>query len=76
MIFIHRHKAYPNSCEIAAAAIKAGVNLDCSNLLQDDVMKAIDQKLLTEKEVDSALAHILRTQIKLGFFDDPTNLAI
>ncbi len=32
-------------------------------------MKAIEQKLLTEKEVDSALAHTLRTQIKLGFFD-------
>lgn len=64
-----RHKAIPNSIETAAAAIKAGVNLDCSNLLQDDVMKAIRQKLLTEKEVDSALAGLLRTQLKLGFYD-------
>jgi beta-glucosidase len=64
-----RHKAIPTSVETAAAAIKAGVNLDCSNLLQDDVMKAIDQKLLTQQEVDSALAGILRTQIKLGFYD-------
>jgi beta-glucosidase len=64
-----RHKALPNSVATAAAAIKAGVNLDCSNLLQDDVMKAIQQKLLTEKEVDSSLIAILRTQIKLGFFD-------
>jgi beta-glucosidase len=68
-----RHKAIPNSVETAAAAIKAGVNLDCSNLLQDDVMKAIQQKLLTENEVDSALAAILRTQIKLGFYD-PSSL--
>jgi beta-glucosidase len=66
-----RHKAIPNSVETAAAAIKAGVNLDCSYLLQDDVMKAIDQKLLTEKEVDGALAAILRTQVKLGFYDPP-----
>lgn len=64
-----RHKAIPNSVETAAAAIKAGVNLDCSFLLQDDVMKAVKQHLLTEKEVDNALAAILRTQIKLGFFD-------
>ncbi len=64
------HKALPDAVAVAAAAIKAGVNLDCSNLLQDDVMKAIDQKLLTEKEIDSALAPIIRTQIKLGFFDD------
>ena len=64
-----RHKALPSGVEVAAAAIKAGVNLDCSSILQNDVMKAIDQKLLTEQEVDSALAHLLRTQIKLGFYD-------
>ncbi|MES1225507.1 MAG: glycoside hydrolase family 3 C-terminal domain-containing protein, partial [Bacteroidota bacterium] len=64
-----RHKALSTSVETAAAAIKAGVNLDCSTLLQDDVMKAIDQKLLTQQEVDSALAGILRTQVKLGFYD-------
>jgi beta-glucosidase len=65
-----RHKVIPNSVETAAAAVKAGVNLDCSNLLQDDVMKAIQQNLLTQKDVDSALAPILRTQIKLGFYDN------
>jgi beta-glucosidase len=64
-----RHKVMPSGVEVAAAAIKAGVNLDCSGLLQNDVMKAIEQKLLTEKEVDSALAGILRTQFKLGFYD-------
>jgi beta-glucosidase len=64
-----RHKALPNSVATAAAAIKAGVNLDCSNLLQDDVMKAIQQNLLTVREVDSSLAGILRTQVKLGFYD-------
>lgn len=67
-----RHKALPGSVETAAAAIKAGVNLDCSTLLQDDVMKAIERNLLSEKEVDSALAGILRTQFKLGFFDSAT----
>lgn len=64
-----RHKVLPNRVSVAAAAIKAGVNLDCSNMLQDDVMKAIDQKLLTLQEVDSALAGTLRTQFKLGFYD-------
>lgn len=69
-----RHKALSNSVETAAMAIKAGVNLDCSFLLQDDVMKAVEQKLLTEKEVDSALVAILRTQVKLGFFDPVSNV--
>ncbi|MEO8764689.1 MAG: glycoside hydrolase family 3 N-terminal domain-containing protein [Ginsengibacter sp.] len=65
-----RHKVLENSVQVAAAAIKAGVNLDCSNLLQDDLMKAINQKMLTINEIDSSLSHILRTQVKLGFFDD------
>ena len=67
-----RHKVLPNSIVTAAAAIKAGVDLDCSFLLQDDVIKAIQQNLLTEAEVDSALAAILRTQMKLGFYDPAT----
>ncbi len=48
-IFI-RHKVMPSGVEVAAAAIKAGVSLDCSNILQKDVMKAIEQKCLLKKK--------------------------
>src|SRR6201994_3810982 len=51
-IFV-RHKALPDAVTTAAAALKAGVNLDCSNILQDDVMKAVQQGLLTKTQVDS-----------------------
>ena len=67
-----RHKALPGPVETAAAAIKAGVDLDCSDILQDDVLKAVTTGLLTKTQVDSALAPLLRTQLKLGFFDDKT----
>ncbi len=66
------HKTIPNATQTAAAAIKAGIDLDCSSVLQGDVLKAVQQKLLTEKEVDTALGRILKTQFKLGFFDEPT----
>jgi beta-glucosidase len=66
------HKTYPTKVEVAAAAIKAGVDLECGGILQNDVMQAINQKLLSKDDVDSALAHILRTEFKLGFFDDAT----
>lgn len=65
-----QHKVMNNSVEVAAAAIKAGINLDCSNMLQDDLLKAHQQKLITGAEIDSALAGILRTQFRLGFFDE------
>ena len=68
------HKTLPDAAHTAAAAIKAGVNLDCSTILQKDVIKAIDQKLLTEKEVDQRLTELLRTEFKLGFYDDPAKV--
>lgn len=67
-VYTH-HKVLPTSVEVAAAAIKAGINLDCSSILQKDVVKAVEMKLLQAKEVDKALAPLLRTQFKLGFFD-------
>jgi beta-glucosidase len=67
---VQSHKTVPNNVEVAAAAIKAGIDLECGNILQEDVIKAINQNLLTEKEVDSSLVHLLRTEMKLGFFDD------
>lgn len=66
-----RHKSIPTRVEVATEAIKAGVNLDCSNILQDDVKKAIDQGLITEADVDKALMPNLHTQIRLGFYDNP-----
>jgi beta-glucosidase len=69
-----RHKALPGPVETAAAAIKAGVDLDCSNVLQNDVLKAVETGLLTRPQVDSALAPLLRTQLKLGFFDDKSRV--
>ena len=64
------HKVMTDRAQLAAAAIKAGVNLDCSNLLQRDVIKAYNQKLLTATEIDNALSPLLRTQLKLGFYDN------
>ncbi|WP_143310519.1 glycoside hydrolase family 3 N-terminal domain-containing protein [Chitinophaga vietnamensis] len=68
-----RHKAIPTREEVAAAAVKAGVNLDCANILQDDVLKAIRNGRLKAADVDSALVASLRTQMKLGLYNDPAS---
>ena len=64
-----QHKTIPSRIAVAAAALKAGVNLDCSDLLQNELLEAIRQQLVTEKEVDEALTALLRTQFKLGFYN-------
>ncbi|WP_259069399.1 glycoside hydrolase family 3 N-terminal domain-containing protein [Mucilaginibacter sp. X4EP1] len=64
------HKTLPGPVETAAAAIKAGINLDCSTVLQENAVEAVKRGLLTEKEIDNALSALLRTEFKLGFYDD------
>jgi len=64
------HKVMNDPAAVAAAAIKAGVNLDCSSLLQKNVITAYNRKLITDQLIDSSLATLLRTQFRLGFFDD------
>ena len=67
-----RHKTLPSKVAVAAAAIKAGINMDCSNLLQRDALKAVEQKLLTEQDINNSLLPVLKTEMKLGFYDDKT----
>ncbi len=64
------HQSYPDNIAAAAAGIKAGVNLDCSDLYQQNLLKAVQQNLITEKDIDATLAVLLRTQFRLGFYDD------
>jgi beta-glucosidase len=71
-VFQH-HKTVNDPVVVAAGAIKAGVTLDCSDLLQKNVLKAVERKLLTEKEIDESLSKILSTQFKLGFYDQLRN---
>ena len=65
------HHATNSNVATAAAAIKAGINLDCSSILQKDVKMAIEQKLISENEIDASLVKLLKTEFKLGFYDNP-----
>jgi beta-glucosidase len=65
------HKVVAEPYEAAAAAIKAGVNLDCSELLQNATPLALQRGLLTPLDIDNAVLPLLRTMIKLGIIQEP-----
>ncbi|MBB3696705.1 glycoside hydrolase family 3 C-terminal domain-containing protein [Flammeovirga yaeyamensis] len=67
--FYAHHKVYKDGAEATAAAIKAGTDLNCGKVYKESVVAAIDQGLITEKEVDERLTNLLRTRIKLGLLD-------
>ena len=62
----HRYVNTPE--EAAAAAVKAGCDLCCGGDY-NALVRAVQQGLVTEKEIDGALTHTLWTRFRLGLFD-------
>ncbi|HEU5080336.1 MAG TPA: glycoside hydrolase family 3 C-terminal domain-containing protein [Opitutaceae bacterium] len=54
--------------EAASAAVKAGCNLCCGGDY-NALVRAVQQGLVTESEIDSSLYHTLWTRFRLGLFD-------
>ncbi|MCC3158566.1 glycoside hydrolase family 3 C-terminal domain-containing protein [Hymenobacter sp. 15J16-1T3B] len=62
------HHVAKNAAEASAMAVKMGVSLNCGTEYKN-LADAVKQGLVTEAQVDSALAILLRTRFKLGLFD-------
>lgn len=63
-IFTGHHIAKSHA-EAGAIAIKNGLNLECGGSFHD-LKKALDEKLLTESDLDNALLPLMMTRLKLG----------
>jgi beta-glucosidase len=69
---LHHYVKTPE--EAAAAAVKAGCNLCCGGDY-NALVRAVQQKLLSEKDVDEALYRTLWIRFRLGLFDPPEKVA-
>ncbi|MGH7981255.1 MAG: glycoside hydrolase family 3 protein, partial [Limisphaerales bacterium] len=62
---------YADSLSAAAAdAVKAGCDICCGGSY-NALLKAVQEKLITEPEIDHALYYALKTRFRLGLFDPP-----
>ena len=61
------HKITRDRAESVALALKSGTNLACTDY--SSLNDALRRGLVTEGDVNKALAHLLRTRFKLGLFD-------
>lgn len=68
----HRYVKTPE--EAAAAAVKAGCNLCCGGDY-NALVRAVQQGLVTEREIDVALYRTLWTRFRLGLFDPAEKVA-
>ena len=64
------HKLVTSKVGAAALALQRGVNLNCGDTYLG-LTDALRQGLVTEQEIDSSLAILLRTRFRLGLFDPP-----
>ncbi|HEX3627686.1 MAG TPA: glycoside hydrolase family 3 C-terminal domain-containing protein [Verrucomicrobiae bacterium] len=57
----------------SSAAVKAGCDICCGGSY-NSLLKAVQEKLITEPEVDGALYYALKTRFRLGLFDPPQDV--
>ena len=62
------HKIAKNPAEACAIAVKVGLNINCG-MTYKYLHEAMDQKLITEEDIDRLLYPALMTRFKLGMFD-------
>ena len=62
------HHVTDNPVETAALALKAGCDLSCG-CTYDRIEEALEQGLISQADIDQALARTFATRFKLGMFD-------
>jgi beta-glucosidase len=72
------HHYAPDMAHAAAAAVKAGTDLECGfrqGQAFPALVDAVHQNLITEAEIDTAVRRLFRARFRLGMFDPPSSYA-
>jgi beta-glucosidase len=72
------HHFAPDMAHAAAAAVKAGTDLECGygqGQAYPALVDAVHQGLISEAEINTALHRLFRARFKLGMFDPPSSYA-
>ncbi|NQU81670.1 MAG: glycoside hydrolase family 3 C-terminal domain-containing protein [Bacteroidetes bacterium] len=64
------HKLVETPEEASALAVKKGCDLNCGRTYES-LLKAVEQGLITEEEIDVTIKRLFRARFKLGMFDPP-----
>ncbi len=67
------HKIVATSKEAAAAALKAGLNIELPNptMYPQGLKDALEDGLITEDDIDRSVCRILKYKFELGLFENP-----
>ena len=69
------HHTQPDEVSAAAAALNAGVDLECSDhLYKRHLKEALEKGMVTQERIDEAVTRVLTARIKAGQLDMPEQL--
>lgn len=69
---VDEQRLFPDHAHGAAAAVTSGNDMVMSTMqFFDGAREAVEQGLLDEKQIDAAVARILRLKVELGLFENP-----
>jgi beta-glucosidase len=57
--------------EAAASAVRAGTDLNCGRVYDPALAEAVEQGLISEAEIDTAVKRLFTARFRLGMFDPP-----
>ncbi|XP_065885783.1 uncharacterized protein [Dysidea avara] len=69
---INTHHYTSNPADTVAAGLHGGCDLDCGSYYPQHAQEAIDNKTITEADIDVALTRLFTYRLRLGLFD-PAN---
>jgi beta-glucosidase len=67
------HKVVATPEEAAAMAVKSGCDLECGKVFAA-LKKAVEDKIISEEEVNTAVKRLFMARFKLGMFDEDKNV--
>ncbi|MDR0756337.1 MAG: glycoside hydrolase family 3 C-terminal domain-containing protein [Tannerella sp.] len=67
--FYNGHKTHPDAPSAAADAVIHGTDVDCGNEAYRGLVKAVEDNLITEAQIDVSLRRLFEIRFRLGLFD-------
>lgn len=72
--FYRHHKTHINPEYAAADAVFNGTDIDCGKSAYKALVVAVEQGLISEKQIDISLSRLFKIRFRLGMFDNPENV--
>lgn len=69
--FYEHHKTHTNAETASVDAVLHGTDVECGNTSYLSLLKAVQDKMITEQQIDVSLKRLFTIRFRLGMFDPP-----